>query len=51
MGWGVQKVVGDQIIAIQKYTEDWTLLGWGGIAVGLVAFALVGVAALHKVSS
>ena len=51
MGWGVGKVVGDQVIAFQRYTEDWTMLGWGGIAVGLVIFALAGVAALNKISS
>ena len=51
MGWGVQRIVHDNVIAFQKYTDDWTMMTWGGIAVGLVVFALSGVAALHKISS
>ena len=51
MGWGVQRVVHDNVIAFQKLTDGWTMWTWGGIAAGLVVFALAGVGALHKISS
>jgi len=51
MGWGLGKVVADQVIAVQKYTQDWGTVGWTCAAIGVVVVALGGVKMLHWVSS